>query len=293
MLKNFQLAAIIGKGASTQVLNVPLHQTLQNTLATDWLAQLNGFLSGAQEIAFNAGYTPEAHECFFLADFAPPKWLGSTTNSSVRTFPPLNQNEGLVSSITGFMGVAHDASGVNLVLFQNFSRSHVIQPGHFLFLQKGTYETTQKPGLSLDSKLSAVYYPSNKKLLFRSFRTVNTFLPLSDYYEEATEKQVREILTHEKLAPEDVDVLATDTNQWFRKRFALLSDSGVLDKFSAKQIQARSKGYGLDVRIEKGKIVFPKAKSAAKKLLQFLNEELFRGPITDTLFEANSKREAD
>jgi hypothetical protein len=104
---------------------------------------------------------------------------------------------------------------------------------------------------------------------------------------------LREILAHQKLAAENVDVLATDTNQWFRKRFALLSDSGVLDKFSAKQIQTRSKGYGLEIHIVKGQIVFPQAKPAAKKLLQFLNEELFRGPITDTLFEANSKREAD
>ena len=31
----------------------------------------------------------------------------------------------------------------------------------------------------------------------------------------------------------------------------------------------------------------------AKKLLQFLNEELFRGAITETLYETNSKREAD
>ena len=293
MLKSFQLGAIVGKGPSAHVRRVPLHQTLQHKLATDWQAQLDRFLDGAQEIEFNAGYTPEEHECFSLVDFVPPQWLVTTTNSGIGHLASIHQNDALMSSITGVMGVARDGSGVDLMLFQNFSRSHVIQPGQFLFLQNGTYETTQKPGLSLDSKLSAVYYPGSKKLLFRSFRTVNTFLPLTDYYEEATEQQIREILGHERLAAENIDVLATDTNQWFRKRFALLRDSGVLDKFSAKQIQARSKGYGLEIHIVKGQIVFPQAKPAAKKLLQFLNEELFRGPITDTLFEANSKREAD
>src|SRR3990167_7600966 len=272
MLKSFQLAAIAGKGATVQVLRVPLHQTLQQKLATDWQAQLDRFLSGTQEIEFNAGYTPEEHECFALADFVPPQWLASATNTSVASLAPIHQNDTLISAVRGIMGVARDQGGADLMLFQNFSRSHVIQPGQFLFLQNDTYETTEKPGLALDNKLSAVYYPGSKKLLFRNFRTVNTFLPLSDYYEEA---------------------LATDTNQWFRKRFALLRDSGVLDKFSAKQIQARSKGYGLEIQIVKEQIVFPEAKAAAKKLLQFLNEELFRGPITDTLFEANSKREAD
>jgi hypothetical protein len=95
------------------------------------------------------------------------------------------------------------------------------------------------------------------------------------------------------LAPVDADALVTGANQWFRKRFALLDDSGILDKYSAKQIQARSKGYDVEVQISKGKIVFPAAKGPAKKLLQFLNEELFRGAITETLYETNSKREAD
>ncbi len=126
-----------------------------------------------------------------------------------------------------------------------------------------------------------------------NLRTVNTFLPLADFYEEASEQQIREVLAHKRLAPEDGDALATESNQWFRKRFAMLRDSGVLDQYSAKQIQARSKGYDVEIHISKGKIVFPAEKPAAKKLLQFLNEELFRGAITETLYETNSKREAD
>jgi type I site-specific restriction-modification system R (restriction) subunit len=37
-----------------------------------------------------------------------------------------------------------------MILFQNFSRSHIIRPGRFLFLQNNTYESTQRPGLTLD-----------------------------------------------------------------------------------------------------------------------------------------------
>jgi hypothetical protein len=138
-----------------------------------------------------------------------------------------------------------------------------------------------------------VYLHSDQKLLFHSFRTVNTFLPLADFYEEASEQQIREILEHKLLAAEDANALAVDSNQWFRKRFAMLRDSGVLDNFSARQIKARSTGYDVAIHISKGSIVFPADKAAAKKLLQFLNEELFRGAITKTLYETNSKREAD
>ena len=134
---------------------------------------------------------------------------------------------------------------------------------------------------------------AKQKLLFHNFRTTNTFLPLADFYEEASENEIREVLAHDLLAPEDIDVLSVEANQWFRKRFAMLKDSEILDKYSARQIQSHSKGYEIDIKIKSNRIVFPAEKTAAKRLFQFLNEELYRGPITETLYETNSKREAD
>jgi len=64
-------------------------------------------------------------------------------------------------------------------------------------------------------------------------------------------------------------------------------------RHSAIQIEERSNGYDVEIGISQDKIVFPADKPAAKKLLQFLNEEIFRGPITETLYETNSKRQAD
>ena len=168
-----------------------------------------------------------------------------------------------------------------------------IQPGRALFLKNNTYESIEHPGLTLDKKLSAIYKPAESKLLFRNFRTVNTFLPLSDFYKEASEQEILVVLDHKLLAPEDSNAIATGANQWFRKRFALLKDSGVLDNYSAQEIQSRSNGYDVSVHILNDKIVFPSDKAAAKKLLQFLNEELFRGAITETLYETNSKKQAD
>ena len=180
-----------------------------------------------------------------------------------------------------------------MILFQNFSRSHVIRPGFFLFLRRDTYETTQRPGLTLENKLSAVFRPNDGKLLFQNFRTVNTFLPLSDFYEEASEQQIRQVLAHARLDPLDADALATSTNQWFRKRFAMLRDSGILDQYTAQEIMDRSAGHNIEIDVVGDRIVFPADRRQAKRLLQFLNEEIFKGPITSTLYETNSKRAAD
>lgn len=293
MLDNFQLAAIIKQGQQQSLVRIPLHQGLQQTLANKWQSQLSAFVEDVQEIGFNAGYQPEQHERFSLSDHDLPDWLGNESSQTIHNLPPINTNEAWVDSIKAIVAFARNDAGAELVLFQNFTRSHVIQPGRFLFLQNNTYETTERPGLTLESKLSAVYLPADRKLLFHNFRTVNTFLPLAELYEEASEEQIREVLGHELLAPEDVNALATETSQWFRKRFAMLKDSGVLDQYTAADIAARSHGYDVEIEVANDKIVFPAEKPAAKKLLQFLNEELFRGPITETLYETNSKREAD
>lgn len=293
MLKNFQLAAIVKQGDQWRVLRIPIHQTLQKTLAAAWLSQYDAFCMGTQEIKFNAGYQPSSHECFVLKGFDAPEWIAKETSLTIGNLDAINDNETLVTSVKGLIAFARGKDDKELVLFQNFSRSHIIRPGHSLFFRDNNYETTQRPGLTLEDRLSAVFLSTENKLIFRNFRSVNTFLPLMDHYEEASEHQIREVLAHKHLAPANVDALATDSNQWFRKRFAMLRDSGILDKYSTKEIQSRSKGCDVEIHITDGKIVFPEERSAAKKLLQFLNEEIFRGPITDTLFETNSKREAD
>ena len=73
----------------------------------------------------------------------------------------------------------------------------------------------------------------------------------------------------------------------------MLKASGVLDDYTANEIQERSEDYDVSIGIKQDKIIFPSDKAAAKKLLQFLNEEIFRGAITETLYETNSKRQAD
>ena len=293
MLENFQLAAIVRDGAQTSLLQIPLHQRLQDSLAESWEEQYDAFVEGISEIDFDAGYRPEDHERFCLPDYELPHWIAEEDSQTISTLDEVSRSEALINSVKGIVAFARNNQGRELRLFQNFTRSQVIRPGRFLILRNDTYESAGSLGLTLDGKLSAVYWPAESKLLFRNFRTVNTFLPLSDFHKEASEQEVREILNHKLLAPEDLEALATDASQWFRKRFAMLKSSGVLDQFSAREIQSRSKECGVSVRISNGKIVFPSDKPAAKKLLQVLNEELFLGTITKTLYETNSKRQAD
>jgi hypothetical protein len=293
MLENFQMTVIVKTGRQTRLLQIPLHQRLQDTLARSWQAQFDAFFGDIQEIDFNAGYAPEEHERFRLQGYELPAWLRNENSQTAANLDPISANEDLFESAKGIVAFACNEQGEELMLFQNFSRSHVILPGRFLFLQNNTYESAQRPGLTLDGKLTALYLPAQQKLLFQNFRTTNTFLPLADYYEEATEQEILEVLDHDLLEAEAPQAIVVGANQWFRKRFAMLKASGILDQYTAHQIVEHAVGYEVDIQVKDDKIVFPADKVAAKRLLQFLNEEIFRGATTETLYETNSKREAD
>lgn len=293
MLENFQLATIIKQGTQTSLLQVPLYQDLQDNLADNWQTQYSTFIDDIHEIDFNFGYKLEEDECFRLSDYELPDWIAEEDSETIRDIDTIRTNEELTDYIKGTVAFVRNDRNEELMLFQNFTRSQVIRPGRFLLLGRDTYEGIERPGLILNEKLSAVYLSTESKLLFRSFRNVNTFLPLADFYKEASEQEIREILNHNLLAPEDPDATATSATQWSRKRFAMLRDSRVLDQYSANEIEGRSNGYDVEIHISQGKIVFPADKPEAKKILQFLNEEIFRGPITETLYETNSKRQAD
>ena len=293
MLENFQLTAIVKLRTESRLLRIPLHQSLQGELSSLWHEQYNAFVDGTYEIDYEAGYKPEKHELFVLGDYEPPDWLGNENSRSIASLDSINNFPHLLYMIKSVVAFAQNEQGEELMLFQRFSPSKVIKPGRFLLLQHGTYISPEEPGLTLDEKLSAVYQPARRKLLFHNFRNANSFLPIFDFFQEATESEIREVLSHSLFAPQDSDAIASDANQWFRTRFAMLRDSGILEKYSANEIRDSSSGYDVEVQVQNGQIIFPADRSAARKLLQFLNEERFRGAITDTLYETNSKRKAE
>lgn len=292
MLDNFHLAAITRQGSRHRLYQIPLHQRLQESLAGHWQGQFDAFYADVEELDFSPGYTPEHHECFSVSEYELPNWLENQDSANARNLRSVVRRDGAMHATVGLVGFARDDDGDELMLFQNFTRSKVIQPGNFMFLSGDTFRSSGDLALSLDSQLSAIYLPYRETLLFRNFRTVNTFLPIADYFEEATTEQILELLEHERIAADDPDRIASFSNQWFRKRFAMLQQSSILDDYTANEIAGLADGYGVNVQVRDEQIVFPTDRQQAKRLLQFLNEERFIGAITETLFETNSKRAA-
>ena len=293
ILENFHLVAIEHSGQDFHLRAIPLHQDLQGDLAESWGEQYDDFLDQVTERDFDPAYKPGDHELFRIVAYQLPAWLEGETSTTVENLAPIGRTAATLSAVEGIAGFAREPGGGELILLQRFNPSQVLEPGKLLFLDKNSYRASETFGLTLDDQLSAVYQASSGKLLFHNFRTTNTFLPLADYFSVASKAEILDVLHHERLLPENANALATNASQWFRKRFAMLKRSEVLDRYTVRQIRRHAKEHSVDIQTKNQKIVFPAAKSAAKRLLQYLNEELFRGPITETLYETNSKRAAE
>lgn len=293
MLVDFQLGAVVKTGNEFSLRRIPMHQALQATLAASWEKQYTAFVQDRELVAFSAGYTLEEHECFLVPGFQLPEWLQAGADGGMQHQAAISAVAELLPSIKAVVAFARTAAGERVMLAQGFSQSHVIQPGRFLFMEQGTYVSPPNQGFTLANRLTAVYRVTNQALLFESFRNTNSFLPILDFVSEASDQEINEVLSHALLIAEDADKTTATANQWLRKRFAMLHASGILDHYTTDELVQRSAGYEVALQVQNGRIVFPSDKAAAKRVLQFLNEELFKGAITEKLYETNSKREAD
>ena len=251
------------------------------------------------EVDFAINYKPEEGEHFSICPYNLPEWLEGKNSENARKIERIHRNEYLVNSITGIVAFTRDGRDSELMLFQNFSKGHIIQPGGYVFFgpeassDPDLYKSSDSRLLRLDNKLSAVYFPEQKKLLFDSFRNVNTFLPISDSYHIASKKDILNILDHELFECDNKNTVVSNATQFMRRRFAILKDSEILDTLCAEKVEEQAKEHSINVQINDNKIIFPTENDQARTLLQFLNEEIFQGSLTNEIYETNSKKKVN
>ena len=294
MLNDFHLAAIINANDEWKLQRIRLEQPSQRALADEWWGQYEIFMQH-KEIKFEPGYKLDLKECFVLydCDFELPPWLEGQNSANIRTIRESYHDENLASSITGIVAFAQDDENNDLILFQNFIQSQVLQPERVIArsVNADSFRSMEGKALGLGSKLTAVYSYRDNKLLFDSFHYAKTFLPsLLDVFDAASEEDIRELIRHNLFICEDEQQIVDNTNNiHLRAKFAMIKDSEILDFTSVEEIQEQAPDY-VKIRVQHGKIVFPTDKDEIQTLVKFLNEEFYEGAITRNPYYANSRR---
>ena len=289
MIMEMNLVAIIRNRKRTDLLRISLPSSMMEILKQTWSIKYEDFSSQLNQVDFEPDYKLKRNQCYRMVDFELPDWMSELTSQTVMSMDEIGGNFETYRMIQGTVAFFRNNQNEELLLFQDSSTSNFITPGRFLQLEGDTFSITEHPGFLLDSQLSAVYQSKERILLFRNFRAVNSFLPIFDFYKKVSERGIRELLSHDLLVTKDKETWVEDANQWFRTRFSRLKNSRILSRYTAEEIKALSKGYDVQIEILNGRIVLPSDSGKAKKLLRFLNEEYFKGPITDTIYETSRK----
>jgi hypothetical protein len=153
-----------------------------------------------------------------------------------------------------------------------------------------TFEKNDKFGMILGLNIDCLY--KNKDLFFKSFYKAKQVLDLTDYYLLATDSEINEFINNDKFYMENKKDFNNLTDIWIRKKISSINKTGVLNNLTIDYIIDASQKYTDFVNIEKrnNKLYLPNDKNELKKILKFLDEDLYQGELSYSKFETNSKR---
>jgi hypothetical protein len=269
---------------------------LQVSLSEQFLEQGEEFTAtDVQKRSFHGTYKPNKDEVVAIRPFPIPALLGRAAKNPQEFSEiqmPFTEHGPLVRAILGVDD--GKTSGVMRFFFQHFDKTHILKPKRTFLFQSGMFNELTHPGVTISDHLTAVIVGT--ELLFRSFQRTNQFLDLTPHFKEATDGEIKALLSHATFFKNDSDAIIAICKPAMRKRFSAILNAKVLDHPLATpdRIRNRAKRFGIDLQTKvvsgSKKLVFPEDRGEAMKLLQYLAEELYFSDLTEQACETNSHR---
>lgn len=177
--------------------------------------------------------------------------------------------------------------------FQTFNKKNLLKRKTVLGYGYGNmFSKMDNTAFIVEDKVHVIY--ENGKLFFQSYTVANQIFSLIDFVTEATNSEIDsfEELDGISVSAEKVKSIA---NTKTRRLIKLLSDTGNIATFMRKASRTRTnllRKYGINASINAdNELVLPTNNVAElNRVLEFLNEDIFRGVITDSLYRSNSKK---
>lgn len=266
----------------------PDHQILRMDLAPETSAGVDGLFENAvavferdvdEYVDFDAGYQLSEDECFQIENFEMSPDLLEVARQPL-TAERLNQADLPFLSIKAIVGYDFSANNRRL-FFQTFDSRRVLIPGRRFAVwsaaDASTFRELDRPVVLLEAPLAAVW--DDGVLKFKSFNLARQIFDLSEYFTEATTPQLSTFATHRRVSCDDTAHFIAACNTWSRKKVALILRDGILD-FPVRDIRRGARAVSYRIAMDGDRIILPVTKPELRALLQFLDEDLYRGPIS-------------
>lgn len=176
--------------------------------------------------------------------------------------------------------------------FQMFSSGNLLENKYILrfFQEQHNFTRMTDKAFIINNKIQAIYM--NGRLYFKSFTSASKIFDLSEHMVEATTTDVTAFGNNDNITI-DVDWLKGHANTKTRRLIKMISASGTLDTFMGLSIRDRkalTRSVNVEIIIENNKLKLPSNVGKVNKILEFLNEDVYKGLISSNIFRTNSKR---
>lgn len=287
MYDNASVMVMLEDGEKVIIRKIETDRKAQAVVCQNYVRAQKTMLEGTEQIPFDGNYKPDADETLYISNFILDDEIREAVEkpAGVEAFIPKEMNTDRIKAI--FVGEI--CNGKMVIAFQKFKREqYICQRGINLFFDKDTFVLESRLGISISEEIDCIY--EDGKLIFKSFFMARQIFSLMGYYREATQGEVERFAQRKELAFDNPEVFIGQADSRVRKKIASIIDSGVLENFSARDIQKIGKQIGVDVAIRNKKIVIPADKKQMKFILGFLDEEVYKGVFSNATYITNSKR---
>ena len=247
---------------------------------------------------FHADYTaqPEADEYIEINPYELPEIIREAISHPLplETYIPDKSNLPLIRALFAGEKRGDDYFAV----FQRFKSAQYLKASS-IHLQYSS-NTLTAPGTSIwekwSGKVGLTVMPvvdavcANGALQFVSAYYAKQVLDLTEYYVEASKPELEDFVSLDALIVEDPDYLINSSNTWEKRKIASIRNARIIEEPPLDEMLGHAKDIGYDLPVSIGKLTIPADKTERRKLLAFLDEDVYRGMFTDSIYQTNSKR---
>jgi hypothetical protein len=289
----YHFFAVVEIDHERSLRRIPLEGGLQRELSAEFDRQRADLLpKDAEIIPYEPGYKPD-DEVFVLESYLLPPYIGEALRAP-DALPGLHDDDLEEGRVKSIFAVQISNPHPRLIVFQNFNAGQVVRRGGgFIFLDGKTFQRSDRTGLRIDDKSTAVF--ENGNLYFQSEHMVRRYLDLDAFFKAATDEEIAQLLEDPSFAPANAAVVSELADRWSRRKVTSIRMRGILGKVSVPDIVKVGREFKVNVITAtvdgQMRIVFPEDdKKAMKALLRFLDDDLLRSPLTENRYQVSSKR---
>lgn len=275
----------------TQILRLEIDAETQQEICQTFSIAVERLVKGKNKILVDGNYKPDDDEFLSIENFIIPDEIKEAIRNPIGVTAFKKENGEFPAIKAIFIGKCtkeNEAEELQIA-FQRFKKEQNISvKGFNIFFNKDTFRRERNFGINISDSIHCYYVRG--ELQFFSFYIAKQIFDLTQYYRSALDPEVDEFISNKLFYVENIQKIKNMIDDNIRRKIALINDSGIIKQNSAAEIKRLAKSERINISVKNKKIIFPNDKNQLKILLGFLDEGAYKGPFTQNIYIANSKR---